>query len=502
MITFPEGGKAICKPPHSKWMEMARQNGRQLSGFRQSALRESWRRKSFELAGAYMESLGLPVPDFPPGAPLVIAGHQPLFFHPGIIYKYLLIARATAAGMAPLFVSVDSDPCDGFPVRLPCYDSERGNYSRVVHMMTPAAQTEFYRDAAAEPASLEAFKKAALTDISSLPGDPFPYGIEFLQTGLKGPFPKRMRDLMVLLRRRYAQDWPSPVLELPVSQLCGTREFYEFAFDMISRAAKVRELFNSALAAYRKEHHIRSKANPFPDLAMAENSACETLFWLVDAAGRKPLFAKPGKGGTTVVLAGTEASLADAGELMAVCRERGVTIWPRAVSLSLMLRLFIGDLFVHGIGGEHYDRITDRLIPELYGTSPPLFATASCTPAAPGMEDPQPQLAHLKEKLREIKYHPESHINDTPEIGPLVAKKQKLVKAIKETGADKKSIGLKISEVNANLNAMLAAKRKLFSEKIEKAEAELDRYRVIADRELPYFLYPPQTFEKSVTLKG
>ena len=449
-----------------------------------------------------MESLGLPVPDFPPDAPLVIAGHQPLFFHPGIIYKYLLIARATAAGMAPLFISVDSDPCGGFPVRLPAYDSERGNYSSVVHMMTPAAQTEFYRDAAAEPASLEAFKKAALTDISSLPGDPFPYGIEFLQSGLKGPFPKRMRDLMVLLRRRYAQDWPSPVLELPVSALCDTREFYEFAFDMVSRGVEVRELFNSALAAYRKEHHIRSKANPFPDLALAEGGACETLFWLVTADGRKPLFAKPGKGGTTVVLAGTKTAAADAGELMAVCRERGAAIWPRAVSLSLMLRLFIGDLFVHGIGGEHYDRITDRLIPQLYGTEPPGFATASCTPAAPGMEDPQPVLTYLKETLRKTKYHPESFLDETPEIGPLAAEKQKLVKAIKESGADKKSISRKISEVNEKLNTLLAAKRKRFTDEIEKAEAELDRYRVIADRELPYFLYPPQTFEKSITLDG
>ena len=449
-----------------------------------------------------MESLGLPVPDFPPGAPLVIAGHQPLFFHPGIIYKYLLIARATAAGMAPLFISVDSGPCDGFPVRLPAYDRERGNYSSVVHMMTPAAQTEFYRDAVADSASLEPFKKAALKDISSLPGDPFPYGIEFLKSGLKGPFPKKMRDLMVILRRRYAQDWPSPVLELPVSRLCDTREFYEFTFDMISRGAQVREFFNAALAAYRKEHHIRSKANPFPDLAMAENGACETLFWLAAADGRKPLFAKPGKGGTTVVFAGAQATAADAGELMAVCRERGVTIWPRAVSLSLMLRLFIGDLFVHGIGGEHYDRITDRLIPELYDTSPPLFATASCTPAAPGMEDPQPVLTYLKETLRVIKYHPESFLDETPEIRPLVAEKQKLVKAIKESGADKKSIGLKISEVNEKLNSALSAKRKRFTDEIEKAEAELDRYQVIADRELPYFLYPPQTFEESVTLDG
>ncbi|MFQ5432577.1 MAG: hypothetical protein ACE5EN_08730, partial [Nitrospinota bacterium] len=181
-------------------------------------------------------------------------------------------------------------------------------------------------------------------------------------------------------------------------------------------------------------------------------------------------------------------------ELMSACRENGIWIWPRAVALSLMLRLFIADLFVHGIGGEHYDRITDRLMPQLYGIKPPRFVTASFTPAAPGMADPEPVLVRLKEKLRDIKYHPENYLDKTPEIEAAPAEKQKLVNAIKVPGADKKSLSAKINEINAKLSDELAGKRAAVNREIEKVQAELNRYQTIADRELPYFLYPPEIF--------
>ena len=453
-----------------------------------------------ELAAGYMESLGLPVPEIRKDAELVIAGHQPLFFHPGIIYKYVLIAKGASSGMTPLFISVDTDLCDGFPVKLPCYRQEDDKYSRVVHMMLPSARAEFYQNAVLDNDSLRAFCKSAEKEISSLPGNPFKYGQDFLKRELVKPLPEKMRDAMVTLRGRYEPKWAASVFELPLSILCETKEFYEFAFDMLSKADEVRELFNATLTDYRKEHHLRSKANPFPNLAEKEDGASETLFWVVDKSGRQPLFVKKERGGK-ISIHGKSISAANPDELMSLCRENSICLWPRAVALSLMLRIFIGDLFVHGIGGEHYDRITDRLIPELYGIKPPLFVTASYTPAVPGMEDPEPALITLRAKLREIKYHPEHYLDKTPEIEAMFAEKQKLVSAIKVPGADKKSLSNKIKEINGKLSVELAAKTAKFTDGIKKSEAELSRYQTIADRELPYFLYPPEIFDAKGILK-
>ncbi|MFQ5432638.1 MAG: hypothetical protein ACE5EN_09045, partial [Nitrospinota bacterium] len=205
------------------------------------------RKKSLELAAEYMDSLSLQVPEIQKDAPLVIAGHQPLFFHPGIIYKYGLIARAASQGTTPIFISVDNGPCDGFPVRLPAYRQEDGKYSRVVHMTMPSAHAAFYSDAVGEPGSLKEFCRSALREISSLPGNPFPHGLEFLKRELGQPLPEKVRDAMVILRGRYEPKWAAAVLELPLSILCDTPEFYEFAFDMISKADGLRRLFNATL---------------------------------------------------------------------------------------------------------------------------------------------------------------------------------------------------------------------------------------------------------------
>ena len=502
MIHVPEGGKAICNPPPGDWKEAAGKNSALLKSLKSARLREKWRKKTLELAAAYMESLGLPVPEIQKDAELVIAGHQPLFFHPGIIYKYGLIACTELHGMTPIFISVDSDQCDGFPVRLPAYRQEDNKYSRVIHMMQPSARTDLFRDAVLDIDSLRAFGESAKKEISSLPGNPFKYGHDFLKRELVNSLPEKMRDAMVVLRGRYQPKWAASVLELPLSILCETQEFYEFAFDLISKAGEVRELFNATLADYRKEHHIRSKANPFPNLAGTEDGSSETLLWVVDKSGRQPLFVKRERDGKISIRGnGKSITAASGGELMSLCRENSICLWPRAVALSIMLRLFIADLFVHGIGGEHYDRITDRLIPELYGIKPPLFVTASYTAAAPGMDDPEPLLDALKEKLRNIKYHPESYLDKTPEIEAALAQKQKLVSAIKVPGAAKKSLSIQINEINEKLSDELTGKRAAVQKEIEKGEAELNRYQTVADRELPYFLYPPEIFDAKGILK-
>ena len=55
----------------------------------------------------------------------------------------------------------------------------------------------------------------------------------------------------------------------------------------------------------------------------------------------------------------------------------GVRIRPRALTLTLWARLCLSDLFIHGIGGAKYDRITDQLIRCYFGIEPPeLFVRA------------------------------------------------------------------------------------------------------------------------------
>jgi hypothetical protein len=60
-------------------------------------------------------------------------------------------------------------------------------------------------------------------------------------------------------------------------------------------------------------------------------------------------------------------------------RRNQLRLAPRALTLTMFLRMFIVDQFVHGIGGGQYDQITDRIIAAHFRIAPPRFAVATGT---------------------------------------------------------------------------------------------------------------------------
>ena len=85
-------------------------------------------------------------------------------------------------------------------------------------------------------------------------------------------------------------------------------------------------------------------------------------------------------------------------------RRNRLRLAPRALTLTLFLRLFVADVFVHGIGGGHYDRVLDRLLVRRWGVEPPAFCVATATlfhPDALGVERVCPEcLKHEGHRLR------------------------------------------------------------------------------------------------------
>ncbi|MBI5638270.1 MAG: hypothetical protein HZA03_09915 [Nitrospinae bacterium] len=484
-MTFatPAPGERLTQPPFENWEAAARENGAALTPL--APLRDAIRRAALETAERYTRRLGLPVQSAAADAPLVMAGHQPSFYHPGVLYKYRLLAEAAARGMAAINLNVDTDPSEGFLVKVPSYAN--GEYRRVAHYAAPGAANMLYMDASAREDEVAAFAENVLRDLRALPERLFSFGEVFVETEMGRELPPMMADAMVHLRRVYTAHWPRGVLELPLSELCRAAPFFTFAFEMLARAPEAAAIFNDTLAAYRAEHGIRSKANPFPDLA-TDAQTVETLFWIGKEGVRLPLSVVM-RGGCPALLLDGAHEMRDAAMLREFCQTRKLRLWPRAVALSVLNRLFVADLFVHGTGGAKYDRITDIFVSRFHGIVPPPFAVASATLKLPGLDDPAPELAALRQRLRETAFHPENFLENAPP--ELVAEKRSLRAAIAAPGADKKGIGKRISEINAELNGLMGPVIHGLERRIAAAEKELGRYEALADREFPYFLYPP-----------
>jgi hypothetical protein len=164
--------------------------------------------------------------------------------------------------------------------------------------------------------------------------------------------------------------------------------FLVFAHHLVARAGEFATQYNAALADYRRAKKVRTSARPMPDLAAFDQSV-ELPFWLDDlsagARSRPSAFAR-GDGFVIALPNGQEFDFdpaADgwdaAGRLSQWLRANQLRISPRALTLTMFLRLFVVDQFVHGIGGGRYDQITDRLIASHFKLDPPRFAVATAT---------------------------------------------------------------------------------------------------------------------------
>src|SRR5581483_2999305 len=146
--------------------------------------------------------------------------------------------------------------------------------------------------------------------------------------------------------------------------------------------------YNASLAEYRSAHRIDSATRPMPDLQASETE-CEVPFWLDHLATGSRARATVSLRNDAWTLAtpqddhfvfdpsadGWEA--ADA--LLKFLRRSSLRLSPRALTLTLFLRLAVADQFVHGIGGGRYDQVTDLLIEKHFHLAAPRFAVTTAT---------------------------------------------------------------------------------------------------------------------------
>jgi len=175
------------------------------------------------------------------------------------------------------------------------------------------------------------------------------------------------------------------------SSMFDSPPYLAFAHHLISRADEFAAQYNTALAEYRQANRIKSTTRPMPDLSIGENCR-EIPFWHDDLQ-------KPGRSRARVQKVDGKWSLLDfqfdpasdgweaAERLGNFLRQHGLRLPPRALTLTLFMRLLMADQFVHGIGGARYDQVTDTLIARYFGIAPPNFCVTTATlffPAAAG----------------------------------------------------------------------------------------------------------------------
>ena len=186
---------------------------------------------------------------------------------------------------------------------------------------------------------------------------------------------------------------------------------------------------------------------------------------------------------------------------------------------TLWARLALGDLFIHGIGGAKYDRVTDLLIERFFGLAAPGFMVVSATLHLP-IERPHATAADARaiaHELREMAYHPERYLTGgadilvcperlgaegrqgrqecLPSAVDLIAAKQRWIETAQTRGNARQRCQA-IRQINAALQPRLEDHRRRLIERQAEIARILRAEGILAWREYVFCLYPEATLRE------
>lgn len=360
----------------------------------------------------------------PLDGPLVVTGHQPELFHPGVWAKNFAAGWiARQAGGTALNLIVDNDIPRGAHVRVPTLLNKRSTTTLVdFDLRTEDAPYEDWT--VHEEGLFASFPDRLRTVLHPSIQDPLvePYW-RFVSKAVT--ITDRIGLRFVAGRHGIESEWGLSNAELPLSLACESESFLWFVSHILAHLPRFRSIHNACLERYRQRYKIRSRHHPVADLH-ASSEWLEAPFWVWRVRGgtrRRSLFARQNGKTLDLRIDGEEALLAslplspDSEACCAVERLRdlpasGVRLRPRALTTTMFARLLVGDLFLHGIGGAKYDELGDRIVEEFFAVRPPRFLTFSMTiwPGVPLDPATVVQERDVRRRLRDIWYNPGNHL--------------------------------------------------------------------------------------------
>ena len=404
--------------------------------------------------------------------PVVATGHQPVLPHPGVWFKNHLVSHlAEQLDCAGINFIVDNDTVDLNVIDVPAVVDGALSTESVPFIDCPSGT-------AAEEITVPAGAKDALAEVARLAGpalgdtiiDEFVAGIE--QSDFLPMFVSRPR-------RRIEQAFGVGNFELPASALAETHAFRAFCTHIIANAERFFEIYNGALDAYRSERGISNPVDPSPNL-VRKSGRVELPFWTWHAGERRrPMFIDP-------------ADITDPAAMLRGMAADGVKVRPRALTMTMFFRLFCCDLFVHGIGGAHYEPANDAIVREFFGVEPPAYAVASATlllkPALPARA--ADEAGELRQKARRMRSTPERFVEEflpgDSEAHALAQERLALLDAPGLSKRERRSAYAESKTIAARLQERLSPHILAVEKQAEQTDAARS---VAADRTWPFFLH-------------
>ncbi len=194
----------------------------------------------------------------------------------------------------------------------------------------------------------------------------------------------KITDLSVFLNTYYTKEVNIKIEPIFLSHIVNTKT-YRWLFEFIkSNYKKFYKITNTFLNQFRRDQHIKNLAIPFPNLKQNE-----LPFWLSDGYNRRTL------------------TIYD--------DDKNQMVLPKALIISLIIRGFLSNLMIHGIGGGFYDVVVEKILNEFLGFQVSPFVTTTATiffPYKASINLIFPEEQEILDQIRKWKFNPEIYLNE------------------------------------------------------------------------------------------
>jgi hypothetical protein len=461
-------------------------------------------------------------PDWKRG-PVIVAGHQPDLFHPGVWLKnFVLNGIARRLGANPLNLIIDSDTIKSTSLRVPVWNAHptsvrtteipfdewtgevpfasRAVQDRDCFFAFPDRVMDVYQPPGDAPLLARFWKRAterynetaALRD-SRLTEDMRAHGIRW------DPVNPRTGDCFAVARRGVEREWGCFNFELAIGTALFPKTGQGMMLHILSDLPRFHAIYNECVRDYRRRHRLRSRNHPVPEL-MIKGDLFEAPFWVDDAYGGRlgrlmvrrhgdRLDLNYGVNSESVsVQAGNANDYADS------LLGKDWIIRTRALTTTLISRLLFSDLFIHGIGGAKYDEVTDNIIRRYFGMEPPAYMVVSGTLRLPfpPFRSTRADVTALQHRQRDLQWNPQRFAPPgAPDIAGLTTLWHRWANAKPAGRNGRREQFRALKWLNEELRKLVPeSERERVRAELETRQQELAANEILQRRDYAFCLYP------------
>jgi hypothetical protein len=433
---------------------------------------------------------------------LLVAGHQPELFHPGVWVKnFALCGLARAHQATPLNLVIDNDTVKTTALRLPVPPAGQEDRPHLCSVLFDCwtGETPYEERGIVDHGLFASFAARAGELLRGWRYQPMlaDFWAEVLRQAERTP---NLGECFAAARRSFEHAWGCHNLEVPLSRVCDSEPFALFACHLLFDLPHFHSLYNEIVADYRRRHGIRSRNHPVPDLAV-EGDWLEAPFWAwrAGATRRERLLVRL-TNDRLELRAGEDRLRLSAKPQAAVSawqdlHAHGFKVRSRALTTTLYARLFLADLFIHGIGGGTYDELTDELMRRFYQCEPPVYLVLSATRwlplsrAAVTADD----CRRLFRELRDVHYNPQRHLDEiekSEHLSELARRKQEWIARQPATRIERRERFRVLRALTDELCRPLRPREEQLRRQLLLCQRQLRANAVLQRRDYAFCLFP------------